>query len=1025
MAKKNPQSAIRNPQLLIGLTLLLLPFLYFFPALFGKVTLAPGDGWTQIFGIRILIGRMIAAGELPLWNPYIFAGMPLLASIQPGALYPPTWLFAVLSPQTAMNVLVLTTYHLALFGTYLFARRIGCSRVGAMISAVTFSFGGYMLAHLGHTNRINAAAWLPWILLAIERCSANCQFASSKLWRWVTAGALFITLQVFAGDPQMTLYTAMTAAAYALFLLFRSEPKSRLKFAAALTAMAICGVLLSMIQLMPAREMQKLGDRAGIDYQYFAQFSFPPSQLFELFFPYFFGGAVTAPYGVPYWGKWNLTETCGYVGMAAWLLAFAAVFSRKLLSSTKSHEENTKEGTNGSGFLRASSCDFVGKESAGSIWFWAIFAIVALLLSFGSFLPFGLNKLLHHLPVFNLFRASGRNLFEFDFALAMLAGLGATVLAQLDKDLVKRVLLKSSALLAAIVVAGAVVYSFFGERLKAEVSIPANAGNWSNPEFYFPIVFLALSIAALSVYTGVRYGERERPDSPSKGILREPRSLTLPVPQQLASGIAGSMIVVVLFLDLFSFGFFYEWRLIDDKNYNVAQRLADPPTVKFIKEREPDLNSFRVVSHSPTPYGANSDLLNYPNFAIVRGLQMVNGYDPARLPQMSAVAGRLMLDGVIMEQAALSAQAQGFNLMNAKYLLKERTAPSGKTIVYEGIGFDDRQMDLPLESRGQIRLDSKTTASELAIISSMENAANVADGSPVLNIRLRTTGGQLIERQLLAGRDTGHWMPDAHAAIASWNKIGYLGKGFMARLKFDRAEIESVEFECLLNNGDLMVTRASLFDAEANSSLPLAAVNLPPERWRKLAEFGEVAVYENLKALPRAWFASRAVIAPSAEVLRMIKTGRMPDGQPIEFSDTVLLESELFSNRQIKTPLWNPVASGSSEAPKSDVKVVSYQPQRIELQVNNSTAGFLVLSEIYFRGWEARVDGKRASVDRVNFTLRGLELEPGNHKVEFVFRSPSLRTGVIYSVVGLLLLCIGGVVSYRVNTATGRERRPR
>ncbi|MEK7834172.1 MAG: hypothetical protein AAB401_24000, partial [Acidobacteriota bacterium] len=333
------KSAIRIqkpwPQSAICITLFLLPLIYFFPALFGKVTLAPGDGWTQIFGIRILVGRMIAAGELPLWNPYIFAGMPLLASIQPGALYPPTWLFAVLSPQTAMNVLVLTTYHLALFGTYLFARRIGCNRVGAMISAVTFSFGGYMLAHLGHTNRINAAAWLPWILLAIESCGTTCQvvpgqagsLSHQKLWRWVTAGALFIALQIFAGDPQMTLYTAMTAAAYALFLLFRAEPKSRAKFAAALAAMAICGALLSMIQLLPARELLKLGDRAGIDYQYFAQFSFPPSQLLALFFPYFFGGAATAPYSVPYWGKWNLTETCGYVGMAAWLLAFAAWYS--------------------------------------------------------------------------------------------------------------------------------------------------------------------------------------------------------------------------------------------------------------------------------------------------------------------------------------------------------------------------------------------------------------------------------------------------------------------------------------------------------------------------------------------------------------------------------------------------------------------------------------------------------------------------------------------------------------------------
>ncbi|MFN0111596.1 MAG: YfhO family protein [Blastocatellia bacterium] len=953
----------------------MLPLIYFFPAVLGKVTLAPGDGWTQILGIRVLIGQMIAQGDLPLWNPYIFAGMPLLASIQPGALYPTTWLFAVLSPQVAMNALVITTYHVALFGTYLFARRIGTTRVGALIAAMAFSFGGYMVAHLGHTNRIGAAAWLPWILLAIE------QLRQRPCWRWVTLGALFIALQAFAGDPQMTLYTAMTAAAYGLFALFsRLQPQLRARFAMVLTAMVGCGGLLSMILLLPAREMQKLGDRAGIDYQYFAQFSFPPSQLFELFFPYFFGGATAAPYSVPYWGRWNLTETCGYVGMAAWLLAFAAVFAARY---------GTESGSD-----RVISQDYSPREPGryrspfptdGVIRFWAILAVVALLLAFGSFLPFDINKLLHRVPVFNLFRASGRNLFEFDFALAMLAGLGATALAQLDRVSARRVLLKSSAVLATIVVAGAVVYCFFGKGLKTEVPIPAKAADWSNPEFYFPMVFLALSVAAIMLYA------------------------------RRWSALSGAALTVVLFLDLFSFGFFYEWRLIDNKHYNVTERLADPPSVKFIKQREADWNSFRVLSQSPTPYDGNSDLLNYPNFSVVRGLQMVNGYDPARLPQMSEVAGRLTLDGVMMEHSALSAQSQGFNLLNAKYLLNERATLSDQTITYDGVGFDARQMDLPLELRGQVRLDARATASELAIISSMENAGNVVNGSQVLNVRLRTTDGRMIEQELLAGRDTGHWKPDASAAIASRNKTGVLGKGFLARLKFDRAEIESVEFECLLNSGGLMVTRASLFDAATNSSLPLAAVNLPPERWRKLIEFGEVEVYENLKALPRAWFANKAIIAPSAEALRIVKTGRLADGQAVNFGETVLLESELFAKRQLKIPLANSSSAVANSIPNSnnDVKVTRYSPNRIELQANNSQPGFLVLSEIYFRGWEVWVDGKRSSVDRVNFTLRGVELSPGNHKVEFVFRAPSFRTGAVYSAIGLLLLGVGGIVSYR------------
>ncbi len=930
-------------RVVVALALFSLPLVYFFPAVLGKVTLAPGDGWTQIIGIRVLIGEMIARGELPLWNPYIFAGMPLLGSIQPGALYPPTWLFAVLSPQVAMNVLVITTYQLALIGTYLYSRRIGCNRIGAVAAAITFAFGGYMVAHLGHTNRINAAAWLPWILLAVEELYAQAR------WRWVTAGALFIALQIFAGDPQTTFYTAMLAGAYALFtLLFRAKLQNRLRFSAALAAMALCGALLSMIQLLPGRELMQLGDRAAIDYHYFSQFSFPPIQSFNLFFPYFFGGAAMPPYRVPYWGRWNLTETCGYVGMAAWLLGFAAMFTTRRCANAL-------------------------------VWFWALCAALALLLAYGSYLPFGFNKLLHLMPVYNLFRASGRHLMEFTFAMSALAGLGATALSQIDRALARRVLLKSVLLLAAIIGAGAAVYRFFLGRLVTDVPPPPGAGALANPELYFPIVFFALSVAALLIYA------------------------------RRWSVLSGAVLAGMLFLDLMSWGFFYEWRLIDDVNYNVAARLSDPSTVKFIKEREPELNSFRVVSYSRASHGRNQDLLDDPNVSIARGLQSVNGYDPARLTQMSEIAGRMTLNGVISDPAALAATAQGFNLLNAKYLLNERSEPQvNETVVHEGIGFDARRMDLRLERWGQARFNAKTTATELAIISAMENPAGASNGAPVLNIKLRTTSGQIVERQLLAGRDAFAWTPNSAAAIPSWNADGFRGQGHLARLKFDRAEIESVEFDCPpstgVNDARLIVTRASLFDATTNASRPLDARTLPPEHWRKLTEFGEVEIYENLKAMPRAWFVSRAVIEPSAEVLRTIRTGRLTDGAPFDPTDTVLLESELFSNRTLKTPL---ASLAATIAPKGEVKITAYGPQRIELRTANAQPGFLVLSEIYYRGWEAWVDGQRASVDRVNFTLRGVELPPGEHRVEFVFRAHSFRTGAAWSLAGVALLLFG------------------
>ena len=183
-----------SKKIIVAAGLVCLPLLYFYPAVIGEVLLAPGDGWAQNLGVRVLIGQMIARGEVPLWDPYIFAGMPLLASVYPGALYPPNWVFALFSPGVAVNVVVITTYHLALIGAYLYARSIGGGRVSAIITGAVFTFSAYMVGHVGHPSRIAAAAWLPWVLLAVEHLY---QRAS---WRWVALGALFVALQLFAAS---------------------------------------------------------------------------------------------------------------------------------------------------------------------------------------------------------------------------------------------------------------------------------------------------------------------------------------------------------------------------------------------------------------------------------------------------------------------------------------------------------------------------------------------------------------------------------------------------------------------------------------------------------------------------------------------------------------------------------------------------------------------------------------------------------------------------------------------------------
>jgi hypothetical protein len=938
-------------RIMTALALTLLPLVYFYPAVMGKVLLAPGDGWSQNLPIRILIAEMIRNGHLPLWNPYIFCGMPLLASIQPGALYPATWLFAVFSPKTAMNLVVITTYHIALIGAYLYARRIGCNRFGSMIAGITFAFGGFMTAHLGHTNLIASGAWLPWILLALEELYLNLR------WRWVALGALFIALLFFAGGPQVTFYALMVAGAYGLFSLrFREEKERRRRFLFGAAAMAACGALMAAIQVLPTRELTRQGERAALSYDYFASYSLAPRQLFEMIFPRFFGGGGLSPYKIPYWGTLGTTETASYVGMLAMIFGLIALIGH-----------------------------YKRKNSNRLVWFWGGCAVMAVFLAFGSYMPLGIHRLLYQAPIYNLFRASSRHVFEFDFACGALAGLGVTWVSRNSGEFVRRAVRSGVGVMALIVLVTATAYLLFADYLAIDTPLPAGAKSSSNPEFLIPVAFFVLSGAAVYFYT-----------------LCVERSAIL-------KNVAGTAMIALFFADIASFGFFCEWRSVQS---NIIERLADTPTVKLIKEREPDFNSFRVLSNSLPMQGPNSDLLDAPNISIVRGLQSASGYDPVYLMRYRDLAGDMTSAGEFVRISAFGSDDQAFNLLNVKYLLIEqpdieRGAPS---IERDGVRFLDMPINFKLEPGGLVEARVNTTATELAIISAMGNSLQVPNGAPIVTISLYTKDGRVIERQLRAGEHTSEWAydrPDVRALVKhsrapvaeSFPAGGFQWRQYIAHIPFERSEIERVAFKYEREDADVTFYRASFHDAETGRSTPMVGVGLAADRWRKIAQFKEVELYENTKALPRAWFARRAVIEPGDDALKIIRTGRMKDGSRFDPTETVLLERESFGGRK------PPPQIGIPE--NAEAKTTRYEPQRIELQTRNSQPGFLVLSEIYYNGWEAWIDGRQAPVERVNYLLRGLSVPPGDHRIEFVYRAYSFRNGAFLFLFGVLLLFVG------------------
>ena len=77
------------------------------------------------------------------------------------------------------------------------------------------------------------------------------------------------------------------------------------------------------------------------------------------------------------------------------------------------------------------------------------------------------------------------------------------------------------------------------------------------------------------------------------------------------------------------------------------------------------------------------------------------------------------------------------------------------------------------------------------------------------------------------------------------------------------------------------------------------------------------------------------------------------------------------------------------------------------LAVDTDSDGILVLSEIDYPGWQARVDGQETPILRANTVLRALPIQAGSHSVEMVFRPVSVYAGLVLSLLTLVVLAFG------------------
>jgi hypothetical protein len=151
-------------------------------------------------------------------------------------------------------------------------------------------------------------------------------------------------------------------------------------------------------------------------------------------------------------------------------------------------------------------------------------------------------------------------------------------------------------------------------------------------------------------------------------------------------------------------------------------------------------------------------------------------------------------------------------------------------------------------------------------------------------------------------------------------------------------------------------------------------------------------VYRNETALARAFMVYQTSIADSQEDAwaRIQQEGFDP-------ATTVVLEGGQALDRQPE-PGQVPV-----------VEIVHYAADEIIMQVDSPADGYLFLSDPFYPGWRAEVDGEPEDISRANYAFRALAVPAGSHQVTMVFRPGSWLAGLGISIgTGLALLFLAG-----------------
>jgi hypothetical protein len=351
----------------------------------------------------------------------------------------------------------------------------------------------------------------------------------------------------------------------------------------------------------------------------------------------------------------------------------------------------------------------------------------------------------------------------------------------------------------------------------------------------------------------------------------------------------------------------------------------------------------------------------------------LDGYDGGVLPLARYVTlqrlflqeDEVSIDGRLRENVTTVPDGRWLSLFNVRYVITDKLHDAWLDDVFYDLQFGAH---LAGGETASVAYVPRFKATALGFVSRLSDT-HLPGGEPVGLVEVAFEDGTTRTFELRAGEHTGE------------------GSEGATRLRWEEPAVPvSISVQATLPAGELAVRGLSLVDERTGS---FQALVLSDRGRFRLVHSGDVKIYENLDVLPRAFLVHQAVVvAGDDEALALMQSDSFDPATRI-----VLAEGE----------------SADVESSVSSVRATHYAQERIEIEVDSDAPGYLVLTDAWYPGWEATVDGELTPIYRSDVYFRAVPVEAGSHHVVFTFRPGSVRVGMIVSLVGLLCIALPAV----------------